>query len=32
MNKIVMGFPGTKCSPKLMNEDLAFITTIAVLN
>lgn len=32
MNKIVMGFPGTKCSPKLMNEDLAILSTIAVLN
>ena len=32
MNKIVMGFPGTKCSRELMNEDLAVVTTIAVLD
>lgn len=27
-----MGFPGMKCGPKLMDEDLASITTGAVLD
>lgn len=32
VNEIVMGFPGMKCGPKLMDEDLASITTGAVLD